>query len=930
MGSRRFHRVSAAVLGILTASATVLILTGGSTVAQAAVWTDQTDYSPGSVVTFNGDNSDGAGYQAGETVHVAVNGPGSIAPSCDATADASGAWSCQITLGTGAAAIGGYTYTATGQTTGVSQSGTFTDSGCKDANAQDTVLADPNLAAAFTVSGTTATYTVTTPTESQTSTGVPGLIEYCIYPGSTPPNSATASLVSPDGPWTGVIPNNYANHGYFDFEHPDGNPSNLPFDGSKQTVGTATWSGGVPATQLLVLHINDPNECDKLYGGNPGTCFVLPGTPSSGNSDLTVSKTATPSFTRTYTWTIAKDVNKSVQDTSGSATFNYTVNVTHDSGTPSNWQVNGTITVHDPNTADFTGVNVTDSTGGGGTCQVTDSSGGSNETIPAKGSLDLPYTCNYSSNPGAVTDTATATWDKPTYNTPDNSASGAATADFSTAAPTIVDGKVTVTDTLGATLGTVNYNDANNPTTFTYPITFTDRAGTCTTHNNTATFTTNTSGTTGSASQSVQVCVGADLTVSKNAAPSFTRTYTWGIAKTATPTLIEQAGGGTASASYSVSVNETGFTDSGWQVSGHITVTNPNDWEAVTANVTDAIDNGGACTVYNSAGSVDPTNATIPKSGTVTFPYTCSFGSNPSSGTNTATAAWDPGAAFTSDGSANGTAGYAFGAPTTTVNKTITVKDTFNNGTPTTLGTPAATDTQPFTSQPYNYTHTLNVPSSNCVTYPNTASIVETGQKAGASVEACGPAKTGALTMGYWQNKNGQGIITGGASTAGVCNSATWLRQYAPFQDLSATATCAQVATYVNNAIKAANASGAAMNAMLKAQTLATGLDVYFSDSSLGGNKISAPAPVGGVKIDLTKICHMIDSSSGTGTCSGTYENVSSAFGGSTSLTISQMLSYAASQSNVGGITWYGQVKATQGLAKDAFDAVNNQVVFSP
>ena len=193
----------------------------------------------------------------------------------------------------------------------------------------------------------------------------------------------------------------------------------------------------------------------------------------------------------------------------------------------------------------------------------------------------------------------------------------------------------------------------------------------------------------------------------------------------------------------------------------------------------------------------------------------------------------------------------------------------------------------------------------------------------------CGPAKTGALTMGFWQNKNGQGIISGGASVSGVCKSATWLRQYAPFQDLSATATCANVATYVYNIIKAANASGAAMNAMLKAQMLATALDVYFSDAALGGNKINAPAPIGGVAIDLTKICKIIDGSGGTGTCSSTYQNVSSAFGGATSLTVSQMLAYAASQSTSGGSTWYGNVKATQELAKNAFDAINNQLAFA-
>jgi hypothetical protein len=40
------------------------------------------------------------------------------------------------------------------------------------------------------------------------------------------------------------------------------------------------------------------------------------------------------------------------------------------------------------------------------------------------------------------------------------------------------------------------------------------------------------------------------------------------------------------------------------------------------------------------------------------------------------------------------------------------------------------------------------------------------------------------------------------------------------------------------------------------------------------------------------------------------------------------MLSYAASQSNAGGSAWYGNVKATQELAKDAFDAINNDKAY--
>jgi len=54
------------------------------------------------------------------------------------------------------------------------------------------------------------------------------------------------------------------------------------------------------------------------------------------------------------------------------------------------------------------------------------------------------------------------------------------------------------------------------------------------------------------------------------------------------------------------------------------------------------------------------------------------------------------------------------------------------------------------------------------------------------------------------------------------------------------------------------------------------------------------------------------------------------AFGGASHLTIAGMLSYASSQSNSGGTAWYGQVKATQVLAKDAFAAINDQSAASP
>jgi len=125
--------------------------------------------------------------------------------------------------------------------------------------------------------------------------------------------------------------------------------------------------------------------------------------------------------------------------------------------------------------------------------------------------------------------------------------------------------------------------------------------------------------------------------------------------------------------------------------------------------------------------------------------------------------------------------------------------------------------------------------------------------------------------------------------------------------------------------IKAANASGASMNAMLKGQMLATALDVYFSDPTLGGNQIGASAPIGGAPIDLTRICHAY---SADGSCSA-YEDASSAFGGAVCPTVSQLLAYAAGQSNTGGGVWYGNVKAAQEAAKDTFDAINRQQAFT-
>ena len=583
----------------------------------------------------------------------------------------------------------------------------------------------------------------------------------------------------------------------------------------------------------------------------------------------------------------------------------------------SNWTLGGKVTITNPNDwEDIALTGLTDVVDNGGVCTVDQGP----YTVPADKSLDVNYTCSYASEPSSYSGTnkATATWGSAAAFTPTGSASGSAPFTLTQAGST--NKTVQVTDSYKGNLGTATATDAAPfaKGTFTYDRTESGVAGTCTNYDNTAKVTE----TNQTAGQTVTLCVGKDLTVSKTAAPTFTRTFDWSISKSVDKTLVKQVGG-SATFNYTVMATETGFTDSAWKVAGTITLSNPNDWEAITANVADAVDNGGTCKVYD--GTAEVTSVDVAKSGSKSLTYTCTWASKPAnySGTNTATATWDKDVYSTPTGSASGTASFAFDDGTvgnpTNVNKMITLTDTFN-GTTATLGAVTGVTTTPYATKAFTYSHTVSVPAFGCKAYTNTAKIVETGQSASQTVTVCGPIKTGVLSKGYWQNKNGQAIITGQAKT-GVCPSATWLRQYAPFQDLSATATCKQVASYVSSVMGSADASGPAMNAMLKAQMLATALDVYFSDPALGGNKIGAPAPIGGVAVDLTMICTDLS-------CTA-FENSSAQFGG-TPKTVQQMLTYAAGQSNVGGSAWYGQVKSTQELAKDAFDAIDNEKVFAP
>lgn len=151
--------------------------------------------------------------------------------------------------------------------------------GCPSINAISNFLPSNIVGASFSIdgSGTTARYLFDSLISRSPANGVPGLIEYCVYPSQPPgnPDSAAALAIGADG--SSFKTAFGAIQGFFAFKRNTGNPSNIALDGTTGiTMGSAIWNAGAPSKQTILLHINDAQECDALYGGNPGTCFVYP------------------------------------------------------------------------------------------------------------------------------------------------------------------------------------------------------------------------------------------------------------------------------------------------------------------------------------------------------------------------------------------------------------------------------------------------------------------------------------------------------------------------------------------------------------------------------------------------------------------------------------------------------------------------------
>ena len=242
----------------------------------------------------------------------------------------------------------------------------------------------------------------------------------------------------------------------------------------------------------------------------------------------------------------------------------------------------------------------------------------------------------------------------------------------------------------------------------------------CVSVNNTGTVSHADDTSTGDDSDTVTATICRPL-VSKTAAGSFTHDVQWTIEKSVDPDAHTMNAGQNADSTYTVTVTKT-VQDSGFAVTGNITIQNPNPEDSMTVDVVDALSSGEslAATAIDCPGTDDGDDLVVPAASSVVCTYTLNP-ADATAGTNTATVTLNS-LEFPA------TAPYTFTANSTGEPETINVNDDFE-GDDTDLGSASSTTTFP------PYTHNFECPTDETqydasghlqFMAENTASIVET------------------------------------------------------------------------------------------------------------------------------------------------------------------------------------------------------------
>lgn len=431
-------------------------------------------------------------------------------------------------------------------------------------------------------------------------------------------------------------------------------------------IGTITSDLAGSLTVVPVAgytHAVDGDEVTFTYSRThevePGTCEsfknVAETVPNDGGpidqdtatvelcapQDLVVDKSVNASYTVDYDWDLAKSADETLWTVGpdGEAEVTYTVEVTEDGVEYRAIRVDGTISIENPNEEAVDITSVVDSLPGA-TCVITDPVPGS---VAGNTTVELEYSCTYpagSELPDNESNTVTVTYDAP-FGGDSTTASATRGVDWADAEATVLDAAVTVTDTnhVWDAAWVINVGDREDGTySRTYTVTY--EAGTpaeCAPFHNTASITDD--GKKVSDTVTVSVCT---LDGSKTAFGGVTADFGWDLVKSGGPESAV-ADSGSHEFGYEVVVTPSAPDYSGYQIAGEITITNSEDSEAVTGDLSDFLGvEGAVCTIQGT----DEGTVTIPANGLPTvFDYSCTLPNlpEPSTVVNTAVFVWGEG-----------------------------------------------------------------------------------------------------------------------------------------------------------------------------------------------------------------------------------------------------------------------------------------------
>jgi hypothetical protein len=576
------------------------------------------------------------------------------------------------------------------------------------------------------------TYTktfATTPTGAQSNTATVTIeagagLDPSVFTGSAQFNFANATPTEIDK--NPPVYDNYNGAG----ETLLGNASGSPFTYTKTyTCGSTHDESNVARVDLTGVTDPTASATEHLH------CLTL-----------TISKTAATSKTRTYQWQIAKSAQPDSWTlfNGDNGTTKYTITV-QPAATPfvdADNHVSGSITIHNPNSVSVFIQSVADVISGANAPSVTPNCG-----------VSFPYTltagsdliCSYAADlpDGTLRTNTASTVAKPTAaGTNKTFTSVAVNVDPSQATLTEVNKTVHVTDNFDGG-GAVAQGTVTSPNTGTFNPThqFSCPTGKAS-YTNVATITE----TSQTANKTVTVAC-RDYTVTKTAATTWRRSWTWGVTKTINPTstsltldLNQQYIVG-----YTVTYTQNAPTDDLFRVGGTVTITNPASGgpaATTTATINSASDVITAAALSDvpvtlSCGVSFPT--TIVAGGSLSCTYSNVALSDKSARTNTATAVrqnhnfdFQLAATNGSTTSRNGTAAVTFASsPTTAVDQCINAADS-NPGTSVATGPWCANKT-------FTYNKTLQYASCGVFTVPNTASFTTVAGTAGTGTNSATP-----------------------------------------------------------------------------------------------------------------------------------------------------------------------------------------------